>query len=197
MHEPLFAQAALPAETTICGVPLRPYSLGHELYLIREKSPLLFGGEALPPDLFQAIWICGSTWNEMQRPGYLDWLKLWIIDRRVRKCGDCAEEIEAFLQYRANGCLEFPLSEIAKPSSGPSPRQAGAPFIGRLHHFLVTQYRLSIAEAWDFRCGEAKMRWMTHWEQEGGLDIYNDHDASFDRYIQEQEARGKELNGRT
>jgi hypothetical protein len=192
MHEPLLALAALPAPAAICGIPLHPYSLGHELYLTREQSPFVFGGTVLPEDLFDATWICSSTFNELRaaphRFSYIP--KLWLTRRRFRRCNH-ELEIEAFRNYRDSGSLELPLSDIANPDAGPAPRPPGAPFILRLHHFMVTHYRLSIDQAWDFPCGEAKMRWAAHWEQEGGLSIKNYHDEDFDRFVMEQEAKGR------
>jgi hypothetical protein len=35
------------------------------------------------------------------------------------------------------------------------------------------------------------MRWAAHWEQEGGLSIKNYHDEDFDRFVMEQEAKGR------
>jgi hypothetical protein len=191
MHEPLFSRAALPAPAAVCGIPLRPYSLGHELFLIRELNPFVTGEEVLPGDLMQAVWVCSSTFEEC-RDAHASWLyllKVWLVSRRIKKC-DFKSETTAFRAYRADGSLEFKLSEIATPNNAPTPRPAGAPWLLRLHQFMVSQYRLTISQAWDFPLGEAKMRWASFWEQEGGLNIYNEHDASFDAYIAEQEAKG-------
>jgi hypothetical protein len=203
MHEPLLALAALPAQAAVCGIPLRDYSLGHEVFLtresnaftldfdehgrIREKLPEIFHG-----DLLEAVWICSSTWLECKQASaswsYL--LKLWLLKRKVKRC-NIAREAAAFREYRNMGSLMFPLSDITDPRK-PTPRPPGAPWILRLHAFLVAQYRLTIPQAWDFPLGEAKMRWGQFYEQEGGLNIYSEADASFDRYIAEQEAKGAE-----
>src|SRR2546421_6679103 len=93
MHEPLLAQAALPARSIILGMVLRPYSLGHELFLLREQNPLAtvysFGqaGQVRPQDLAQAILICCQSFSEcraMVQDRFLG-LKLWVWRRRLRK----------------------------------------------------------------------------------------------------------------
>lgn len=64
----------------------------------------------------------------------------------------------------------------------------GAPFLLRLYQFLVTHLGVSEAAAWDYPYGFAKMQWQTYWESEGGLDLYNAHEAEFDAYVAQQEA---------
>src|SRR4051812_47664580 len=110
MHEPLLAKAALPAPTRICGIPLRPYSLGHELFLIRESNPFAVGGPILPGDLQEAIWICAMTFKACRRAHaslmYLPALMAlkWRVGRSVKR-GHIIGDISAFRAYRADGCL--------------------------------------------------------------------------------------------
>jgi hypothetical protein len=185
MHEPLIAQAALPAQVLICGIPLKPYSLGHELFLIREQSPFVNGGQILPSDLFFAVWICSSTFAECKTASqswtYL--LKLWLLKRRVAKC-NVEREAKAFREYQENGGLQLPLSDIPKPGE-PKGRSMGSPFILLLHDFVCTRYHLTLNQAWDFPAGEAKCRWMAWRELEGSLEIYNEDNAAIDAKIQE------------
>lgn len=191
MHEPLLALAAIPAPVAVLGMPLRPYSLGHELYLIREGNPLSAGSPAATRfDLTQAVLICCQSWAESRRMHQdpLMRLKLWLWHRRARKM-DTQKELRAFLDYQQSGSLEFKVDDTARPDRE-SPRLPGAPFILRLHAFLMERLRITEAEAWDYHYGLAVMRWEAHWEQEGGLYIYNAHDAEFDRFRAEQEAKG-------
>lgn len=186
MHEAALARAALPAPTVIQRTPLRPYSLGHELLLIREGNAFLCGGPPTRKDVIQGVWICANTWDENRRVQneFLAPLKAWIIARRFKRCnlGLC---LKAFQEYLESSSLEFALSDIPRPSSAPSSsatRIPGSPFILRLHHFLMTHLRKSESEAWDYPVGLAKMRWACHWEQEGGLDVRGPHDESFEKY---------------
>jgi hypothetical protein len=165
---------------------LRPYSLGHELWLIRENNSVLRGTFfGLPA----AVLICCQTWTQLQkmRSDHLLALKLWIWKRRTQKLA-IEIELAKFLAYRSEGILEFPISETVKPGGRTRGRLAGAPFILRLQTWLMLTYRLSEAEAWDYPVGLAKMRWESHWEQEGALEIYNAEDGEMDAYIAEREA---------
>lgn len=192
MHEAALSRAALPAPVRIYGIELRPYALGHELFLIRENNPLAVGGNPLPGDLFEAVWICSSTFKECTeaRSSLFYIPKLWLLKRRAKKY-NFEKEAEAFRQYREDGSLEFPISEIPRPNrdSGPT-RPPGSPFLLRLHQFVMERLQKSELEAWDYPVGLAKMRWAAHWEQKNGLDVYNAQDAQFDAFIAEQEAKG-------
>src|SRR5207244_4366241 len=156
------AQAALPAPTSCLGLPLRPFSLGHELYLIRESSPLISptANDCTLSDLARAVLICCSSWAEL-RAMPSDWLiglKLRICRRAIRKC-DLRLHRSGFLAYLEDGSKEFPISEVIKPRSHDAPRTPGTPFLLRLQQWVMTHLRLTESEAWDYPHGLAKMRW--------------------------------------
>lgn len=183
MHESALALAALPAATLIQRTPLLPYSLGHELFLIREGNAFLCGGTPTRKDLLQAVWICSNTWTEntASKDSWLDYFKAKLIARRFKKC-DLAYCIQQFWDYLKSGSLHFPLSDIPRldrPSAGRIP---GAPFILQLHDFIMRRIGLTEALAWDYPVGLAKMRWAAHWEREGSLDIYGPQDEAFDKF---------------
>lgn len=195
MHEAVLARAALPAPTVVYGLLMRPFSLGHELFLLREGNPLL---DAQTPKgvtavhLAQAALICCQSWDE-NRGAALDWFRRpkmalwrWLVRRT-----NIEREIWRFIAYRDEGQLEFRLSDVAKADKA-TPRAPGTPFLLRLQQWLMLSLRLQEAEAWDYPAGLAKMRWAAYWEQEQGLDVYNQHDAEFDQFIAEQEAMGAE-----
>jgi hypothetical protein len=221
MHEPLLFTAALPARTTCLGLPLRPYSIGHELHLWRDQNVLLFN-EDTPnqfPALLSAVLICCHSWQELQRltDDPLLRFKLWIWRRRIAWTGRkwagksarrnrgsspvsfpppphpptfIASELAIFRAYRQAGIAEFPLSDVTHPSSGPPPRSPGAPFLLRLQQWLMLTLHLTEAQAWDYPYALAKMRWAAYWEEQQGLEVYNQHDAEFDAFVAEQEAKG-------
>jgi len=205
MHESALSRAALPAPTVCLGMLLHPYSLGHELWLLREQNDLL----RLPPPqshqaspelttpspamllaLPAAVLICCQSWTELavMRRDWTLGLKLWLWRRRTRSM-DHVAEVHKFARYRDDGLLELPLSQILKPDKTAPARLPGAPFVLRLQQWLMGQFGLSEAEAWDYPAGLAKMRWAAHWEQEGCLDVYNAHDAEFDAFVADQEAK--------
>lgn len=194
MHEALLAQGALPAPTYVFGMLMRPYSLGHELQLLRESNPLVSGGgaNAKREDLAQAVLICCQSFEECRRM-HLDWflpLKVWLWRRRVKRF-PTEPHIRAFVEYRETGSLEFPLSEGLKPGRS-TPRYPGAPFLLRLYQFVAINLGVGHATAWDYPYGLAKMQWAAYWEQEGGLEIYNWVDAEHDTFVARMEAEEAE-----
>jgi hypothetical protein len=188
MHESLFASAALPAPVRVCGLPLRPFSIGHSLHLIRSESPFVTGEPILPGDVFTAVWICASTWKELLYRDYLHVLKLKLLRRKVAK-SDHAETDKELVAYFKNGALELPNSEIYVPTRDKSGREAGAPFLLRLQQFLMIHLRKNEADAWDFPLGLAKMRWQTYWEQEGGCDVKNAKEVQMEEMIRMSEEK--------
>lgn len=180
MHEATFAQAALPAPTICLGLPLRPYSLGHELYLIRE-----FDGEPSLDDLPAAVLICCQTWAELHRPDWLLRLKLAIWRRRIARM-DLEIEFAVFELYRLCGSRHLPVSKILRPGRVIQ-REPGAPYLLQLHQLLVTRFRKSECEAWDYPYGLAKMQWQAWWESEGGMEIKNEAEAKHEQVVAEME----------
>ena len=69
-----YLRAAFPDRHTILGVPLRDYSLGHELLLERIKSPFVVPGAAEVGDLFAGLFICSLGYelaaDEINRPDF-------------------------------------------------------------------------------------------------------------------------------
>lgn len=200
MHESCLARAARQTPAVVLGLLLRPYSLGHELALIRENNPLWEIDTASAGQLAEAVWICGSTWNEL-RPSWWNLFKARIWMRRVSaKKGrfgkptpprfDFEQELKKFVAYRNEGSLEFPIDDsLDTTESGGTSRTPGAPFLLRLHMFLTMRRGKSDAAAWDFPYGLAKMEWCSFWESETGrLKIYNHEDAEHDAMVREGDA---------
>jgi hypothetical protein len=191
MHEAALARAAQPATAIVLGTRLRPYSLGHELLLSARDFDL-----SNYEDLETCVLICCQSWREYSAPDFWAGLKarLWkwrTWQWRLRIMQDSlAAEARKFLDYREEGSAEFPLSDLIMPGqSYTGTRWPGAPVLLRLHQFLMTQVGKSEGEAWDYPFGMAKMRWQAFCESEGTLNIYNDHDAVFECYYDEEEAK--------
>jgi hypothetical protein len=194
MHEPLLARAALPAPTIVLGLTLRPYSIGHELYLQREVSNQPGKAEE---GLIRAALICCQTWNECRAMGsdffILLKLAIWRRRRKIRASKfDFEKELATFARYRLEGSLAFPPSDVLRPDRGAPPRLPGSPFLLRLQQFLMLEFHLSEARAWDYPLGLAQMRYAAFYEEKGGCDIYNQQNADFDAFIAEQERKGAE-----
>lgn len=188
MHEAAFAKAALPAPAVILGLPMRPYSIGHELWLTRQKNPLAGQGDCSRAQLEEAALVCSESWagaREMNR----DWLmipkiKLWKW--RMRK-ESTARAVELFRNYRAEGSITFPNESPNR--GGQASRIPGAPFLLRLIRFLMDQNRLKESECLDYPLGLAHMHYCAYWESQGALEVYNEHDATRDAWIAEMEAK--------
>lgn len=193
MHELLLGRAAQSAPAIVLGLLLKPYSLGHDLLLAESGNPLASKNACDPLYLSRAVLICCQNWAENQRT-YKDPLlgiKLAIWRLRTRRVF-FKQELATFVKYRDAGCLELPLSGVARPNSGPAPRPSGSPFVLRVQQWLMTTLHFSEAQSWDYPYGLAVMRWQCHWEQDGGLEVYNTNDAEFDQFVAEQEKKGRE-----
>jgi hypothetical protein len=204
MHEIIYSRAALPVPATVMGLVLRPYSLGHVLFLMREQNPLLTfefqkpsARKGMPgvtkQDLAKAALICCQTYRECADTSsdLFAGLKVSLWRARLRIRGvDFRTELMEFIKYRNAGSLEIPMSDSPVPEDEKTriPRTPGAPFVLRLHQFLVTKLSIGRIEAWDYPWGLAKIEWQTFWESEGAMRLYNPEDAEFDRYIAEREA---------
>ena len=200
MHEAAFARAALPAPCQVLGMTLKAFSIGHELRLGKSegrnpKTETRNPKEAERLALIGAVLICCESWAEAQRGDWLAGLKMWIWGKRLRGI-DWQIEAWKFAAYREEGALEFPLSSIPRPSSGPLPRPPGSPFLLRLQQFLVVRLGLSQVEAWDYPLGLAKMQWASYWEEEGGLQIYNWQDCEHDAFVAKCEEEDAEEESR-
>ena len=199
MHEAALASAALPPPTVVLGLLLQPYSLGHELFLIREGNPLAFalrpiGHLATRSQLAQSVLICCQGWdaNRNQWRDRLSGLKLRLWRWRVRK-SDLAGEVAAFLDYQANGCLEFPPSPAVTDTKMETPaRAAGTPFILRIHQFLTIRLGLSQSQAWDYPYGLGVMQWEAWHESGGTMHILNAEEAEHLAFVERMEKEEKE-----
>ena len=194
MHEPLLGRAANPAAAIVLGLPLKAYSLGHELLLWQAGNPLVEHDSASGQHLAEAAWICSNTWRENTQPDPFGRFKIWLWRRRIRKM-PLEPNLEAFARYRKNGSLELPLSNTADPNEK-SGRVPGSPWVLLLQQFIQAKLGISEEAAWDYNFGLAKMRWAAYWEVEGGLRVYNihdhQHDEEYNKWL-EQEAKKGEL----
>ena len=183
MHKPLLRRAANPAPYRILGLVMRPFSLGHAMLISGDESIKT----SMPVALASAAWICSNTWakNRGTRTDRLASLKMSIWKWRCRKA-DFPKELAAFQRYVKAGSLEFPISDIYWPGRFEGSRNSGAPLIIRIHDFLCEHFNYTDEEAWDHPFGYAKMRWATHREAEGCLDIQTQGESEFDRKVREE-----------
>jgi len=207
MHEAALARAAIPAPTVVLGMLLRPLSCGHILALSADDTvERVLSGTVAPQQLTAAVLACCQDWESATGIAHdrLLSLKLWLWKRRVasaavahakrlakglESAGYFQQEAAKFKSYLIAGSDEFPASDAPRPDRQSASRQPGSPFILRLNQWLVSSLRISEAAAWDYPFALAKMRWECHWEQEGGFDVSNEQDESFNSFIREREMK--------
>lgn len=192
MHEGILYRAACPAPAVVMGLLLRPYSLGHDLRLTGLGNPLHNSDTATPRQLSEAVLVCSQGWRETERMpwDFLLRLKLALWRQRCRGLNASAE-LADFIRYRNEGSLEFPPSGVIDPGRPGGTKVAGAPFVLRLHHFLVMHLRLTEEQAWDYPLGLAKCRWGCYWEEYGDAALYNEMEASADAYARKMDAEAE------
>ncbi len=189
MHDAAFAVAALPSPARVLGLSLRPYSIGHELWLLREDSPFakedrVSTGPDSRSDLIRAVWTCSLTWKEI-RGGRADWLKplklaIWTA-RLTRMDFDQAET--AFRDYLLLGSDLAPTDRDPKDTSRP----LGGPHLARLILFLIRELRKTEEEAFDYPMALANWHYATWLEKEGAVRVLNEDEVGFLKWVAEQE----------
>ena len=189
-HETIFVDSALQARVRILGLTLRPFSIGHQVLLIRQRNPLvwfderepsLFSPEAQRDAIQNAVLVCYRSWKEnLLRER---WIGLWRW--RVRNM-DHEEATRAFMEYHRAGsqCLPAPSDAVVKglygDDDGPG-REYGSPFNARLLLFVMSlppdEIRMFGESAYDFPLGLAQVLYLSHLESEGKARVENEREA--------------------
>ena len=204
MHEAALSHAALPTRVVICELLMRPFSIGHLLWLYREDLfDAAITGAMSPRQLSSAALICSQTWEESASidTGWLVPIKIKIWNWRVRRAAVAQLkqapaapyyfcELSKFANYLSSGSMDFPESEIPREAITPS-RSPGRPFLLSLQQWLMVEFRMTESQSWNYPFGLAKMRWAAHWEAQGGIDIKNKREVEWDLNMELQEARDR------
>lgn len=156
MHDLAFADAARPAQMRCLRLPLRDYSIGHEIILLQRRNALLINpargsgsdDSSLVAALYEAVLVCHRSWGEQGRREKN--LRLWGW---VNRKADLKSEISNFKSYldAAHRLPPVPLEFAVKVAEGDEAvkpgRSMGAPqtalllnFIGSEHPELARQY---------------------------------------------------------
>lgn len=187
MHDAAFARAAVPSPTAILKLPLRPYSVGHALWLLAAENPLAdenAESAIRPQHVVEAVWTCAHSWRELaaQHRRWLTLLKLGIWRRRARR-EDLALAAAEFQNYRRAGSSFPPI----KPAEGDG-RNCGAPVPALLIQFLAARLGKSEEAALDYPLGLAYWHFSAYQERQGVLQIKNAAEIEFEDWCLEQEA---------
>ena len=197
MQEFSYANAVLPPPVCVLKLPLRTFSLAHELFLVRFRSPFHESSEvseeqfnqmdfdAQRTALHTAINVCSSSWREI----HFDFL--WPIKARIlrwRRRGlkpeDYALACAEFRNY-LNLHRTYPRLSKRRPKKGEEEgRSYGAPILSQLHQFVLTFPEITCIKnpekmnraAWDFGYSAAVWRYFVAAEMLGGCQIENEEE---------------------
>lgn len=171
--------------TAVLLLPLRPFSIGHELWLCARGNPLVIGafpGVSSPEGraaLIEAVLVCKNSAAELDAMGrsFLARIAVRFWSWRIRKC-NWALELEKFRQYLDAAYEPVPTMDIGY--DGPARQPPGAPLAARLLQFLISECGLRNDEALDYPLAAARWRFLTHLEAVGATRIKNHHDYEFE-----------------
>ena len=196
MHETTFTEALLPTPVTVLRLSLAPYSLGHEILLLRRRNAFLtqtetefncLNPEAQKHQLRSAVLICSKSWTENHQRARGVRLWGWLVRKAVYPL-----EIANFRNYLAEAyeTVFYTLNpkneddaradDICADAAGYEPlhklrgRSLGAPLIARLLDFVATgdKFRAyGFPTPYDFPYGAALNLYLTHLEAEGSTRI--------------------------
>ena len=185
MHDAAFSEAVLPRPRRILKLPLRPYSIGHEILLLRHGNPLL-----LPFEQFTALHrsaqidavtlaalVCSKSWKENQGR---DWtVRIW---QRLIRNEDFALAIADFRTYRAEGTTCPPFPEI--DTSDKPGRPMGAPILSGLITF-VSSHGIWDGPTMDCPFGFALWCYYAEAESSGSCKISNSTEMLLDKTVRD------------
>lgn len=182
MHDTTLADAARPVRVSILGLPMRDYSIGHEILLWRSENSFVThtesGFDQLPEqkqktDLFDALFTCERSWVDNFTPVRFPCLFGW-----TRRHADFEAAYKAFRQYRGLGSLSIKTINMPR-SNGGHYHYFGAPEAARLFLFVLDKNLHTangIESPYDFPFGLARILYLTQIESEGGIWVENQHD---------------------
>ena len=194
MQEFSYANAVLPPPVCVLKLPLRTFSLAHELFLVRFRSPFHESSgiseaqfnqldyDAQCAALHTAINVCSSSWRQI----HFDWmwpLKAQILRwrRRGLKPEDYALACAEFRNYLASHRNYPRLSKRSRKKGEEEGRSYGAPLLSQLHQFVLTLPEIACIKnpkkmeraAWDFGYSAAVWRYFVAVEILCGCQIEN------------------------
>jgi hypothetical protein len=194
-QELAFADATRPTPVRCLCLNLRPYSLGHELLLLRYRNPLrclseaefaALGFNAQIAAVTTAALICSQSHAAINRRQ--KWMRLW---HWLLNGIDYVAETAIFRAYLAagNACPRFAPSDPEFPG-----REAGAPELLNLHQWLSKHRATLIQQAtdiWDYPLALARWECYAALEAEGRVRLRNrtDGDNNFAEWVEAQEAK--------
>lgn len=205
MNDHAFADAARPTQVVCLRLPLRPYSLGHEILLLQQRNPLLtlsltaFGELSFADQrkaIIRAVLICSNSWRQNQQPQKWLWLWRW----KLKKI-DWRVELVELRNYLFASKTSFPgpdpeADTICAKAIGYTPlkenrgRASGAPLMARLLQFVsgLDISRFGAECFYDFPFALANMLYETALEAEGAARIENQDELEEKEHLRKMRA---------
>lgn len=194
-----FDQALLPVRWTICGVVLRPFSLGHYILLKNIGNPMLESEETDLADndklcwFLQTILICASDYKSNiamleDFPSHKETMERLIENLLKNMEADPRWNIfEHLRNFRAyvNYYMEVPIYFKERDDSA-SPTPSGTDWLQNLYFTLKRHGGYSEEEILDMNMRKVLYLWCGYAESEGSIKV-------IDRQSLEQLARSKGL----
>ena len=190
MNDLAFADCARPTPVAILRLSLMPYSIGHEVLLLKERNPFVmcdagqFAELPLEQQIYaakRAVLICSQGWRENH--GRQKWLRLWgWLTRR----SDYALAIAEFRNYMIMG-RALPATpskhaiEVLYGKDEEKGRAMGSPLMAQLYNYVCAnlgKFNLTTATAWDAPYSLAGMLCFAELENEGRMRIENAAEAA-------------------
>jgi hypothetical protein len=198
LHDAQFARAAAPNPVTILGLPMRPYSIGHEIFLIRRQNPFLalqLEPENIKPPtashLIEAILICAHSWHELNSsspPFFTLKTRLWRSTWLNKTHDQTLAAIPQFIAYRNAGSTQPPTAPPLLEPGQSKPREPGSPFLLRLIQFLIFRLRMTEQDAMDYPLGLAIWHACAFAEAQDEIRIENKNDRYMKQFVADAEA---------
>lgn len=194
MNHEAWIKAVLPdSAPRILGLPLVPYTLGHELVLWRWNSPLIFK-EKLDFDkeedwdaFFKAVLLCSEPFDDPRHILNSRWLSLfsWFWGRRCRKL-NLALAFKRFEEYRFRFLWMPDLNQSAgsRKAEAPWPIMTLAEIMAEFHCSKEVALHEPLSFWTALHC--AKL------EREGKLDLFSDEHRALFSKLREMEEKGEE-----
>jgi hypothetical protein len=213
MNDLAFADCARPTPVAILRLALMPYSLGHEVLLLKERNPFVmchveqFSDLPLEQQIYavkRAALICSQGWRSNH--GRQKWLRLWGW---LTSKSDYALAIAEFRNYLNEGrMLPSPPSrhavEVLYGKEDEKGRAMGSPLAAQLYNYVCAnlgKFNVTPATAWDAPYSLAGMLYFAELESAGQIRIENAAEAGeqaelekIQREIEEEQAAQPKTN---
>lgn len=200
MHEFSVADAFRPNPTSVLGLPLEPYSIGHELILLRRRNAFLTLSEAEFSllDFWQqlhaireAVWLCSDSYGARERFERPSWFmlgmrwnerkrRMWVCCQKELLPEDYALAVADFRNYLVEAHPRIPSPgkfaiEVLYPDDAESRgRSYGQPMVLSLYHFVIGLPAKERPKcAWDFPYAKAMWLYFSKLESGGAFRIEN------------------------